>query len=762
MKYTNKFLGALCLATFGFASCADDYSLLDYDVKQPEVLQAYEYLEDYKPLKEYLAPDSNFKLGTGISAADYNNGGLVYRVATSNFNEVTAGNEMKYASVVGNDGSMNFDNVTAFVDAAQNAGQTIYGHTLAWHSQQNNRYLNGLIADFVDPNYDPELVPVTKTENRTCIIVEAADMVANPWDSQFFVTFPGVSFKEGDTWSFKMNVRADKEASVGTQTHTSAGNYIHWAGIGTIDFTTEWAEYSSEGAMTAEQVGGFTFAFNLNDFRSANKYYFDDFSFILNGEELFENANCDDPTGTTNFVSVYNQGAQFPSTIVDSYEYTVMEEVPTTQDVERTCIMVESQDMVSAAWDTQFWLIFPDVQFQKGQTVSVSMEVRADKEAYAGTQTHNGPGGYLHWAGIGTVNFTTDWEVYTFNGSIDNDAMVGGNAFAFNLNDFQSANKYYFDNISLKLDGVELVSNGNLDGDDMTNFVAKEYPAPGGSAARKIEKYTIEVPGGRTPQTPEQKRDTLKWAMDNWIKGMMTATKGYVTAWDAVNEPISGEGGEFYNLWSADNGDAANNFYWQDYLGDEEYVRFVVAKAREYYTGTEPLKLFVNDYNLESDWDQNKKLKSLIHWIEVWESDGVTKIDGIGTQMHISYYENAATQASKEAAIENMFELMAETGKLIKISELDMGYVDANGNSVKTANMTEEQHFAMAEYYKFIIKKYFEIIPAEQQYGITHWSPTDSPKGSGWRAEEPVGLWDAGYNRKHVYAGFADGLAGAE
>ena len=91
-----------------------------------------------------------------------------------------------------------------------------------------------------------------------------------------------------------------------------------------------------------------------------------------------------------------------------------------------------------------------------------------------------------------------------------------------------------------------------------------------------------------------------------------------------------------------------------------------------------------------------------------------------------------------------------------------MGYVDANGATVKTAAMTEEQHLAMAEFYKFIIKKYFEIIPAAQQYGITHWSPTDSPAGSGWRAEEPIGLWDAGYNRKHVYAGFADGLAGAE
>ena len=67
------------------------------------------------------------------------------------------------------------------------------------------------------------------------------------------------------------------------------------------------------------------------------------------------------------------------------------------------------------------------------------------------------------------------------------------------------------------------------------------------------------------------------------------------------------------------------------------------------------------------------------------------------------------------------------------------------------------------EYYKFIVKKYFEIIPVAQQYGITQWCATDAPGAPGdsnWRGGEPVGLWDSNYNRKHTYAGFADGLAG--
>ena len=109
-------------------------------------------------------------------------------------------------------------------------------------------------------------------------------------------------------------------------------------------------------------------------------------------------------------------------------------------------------------------------------------------------------------------------------------------------------------------------------------------------------------------------------------------------------------------------------------------------------------------------------MKSLIHWIEVWEENGA-RIDGIGTQMHVSYILNEADQKAQEDAIVNMFQLMAATGKLIKISELDMGIVEnAFGTGIKTEDVTYEQQLKMAEFYQFIIQKYFEIIPQAQQY----------------------------------------------
>ncbi len=764
MKYSRILF--LAAAVTGLASCAME-EVKEFPVDKPEYLEQYEYLKEYDVLKNYVnrtdSPD--FKLGAGVDASKFIGHGQEYLLAVSNFDEMTAGNAMKHASVVGNNGKMNFDVVTSFVDEAEKAGITVYGHTLAWHSQQNNKFLNTLIADRVDPNYTPELVPVEKMIDRTCIEVVSQDMVSAAWDTQFWI-MSATEFQAGDAWEVSMDIYALTEAAPGTQIHRSTpGDYLHWAAIGNPSFTTEWTTWSASGTIPSEGAGGSSIAFNLNDLATGNTWYFDNVSFKLNGVEQVVNGSCDDPEATASFYAKeYPAPNPSPARMVSQYKKIEMVELPKTQDIARTCVVVESDDMVDAPWDTQFWLYFPNNPMKEGDSWEVSMEVRADKEASSGTQTHVGPGGYIHWAAIGTVSFTTEWNTYTASGTVDA-SMNTGDAIAFNLNDFANANKYYFDNISFKLNGVEVIANGNCD--DLSgnaNFIAKEMRGAT-VGATIVDHYTIELPGGRTPQTPEEKKDTLTKAMDQWIKGMMEATKGKVAAWDAVNEAIAGVDGDgdgWYDLQSAENGDPSANFYWQDYLGAEDYVRLVVAKAREYYTGTAPLKLFINDYNLESDWDDNKKLKSLIHWINVWEADGQTTIDGIGTQMHVSFYANPDIQASKEEHVVKMFELLRDSGKLVKISELDMGYVDVDGNAVATVSMTEEQHQQMAAYYKFIVSKYLEIIPAAQQYGITQWCTTDASGslGTGWRGGEPVGLWDVNYGRKHTYAGFADGLQG--
>ena len=289
----------------------------------------------------------------------------------------------------------------------------------------------------------------------------------------------------------------------------------------------------------------------------------------------------------------------------------------------------------------------------------------------------------------------------------------------------------------------------------------------------KFQSFVIPT----RPQTAKEMHDTLVYAMDKWIKGMMNACGGKVKAFDLINEALSGGGNDGQGNYTLQHSSAYNPngnpdatwdvggdaFYWQDYMGDLEYVRQACRLARKY--GPSDVKLFINDYNLESEWDGNKKLKSLINWIKKWEADGVTKIDGIGTQMHISCFENSNHANNTKNAITNMFKLMAASGKLVRVSEMDMGYVRGSNrwaSSVKADELTEAEHKKMADLYEWIIKQYLTIIPVDQQWGICQWCTNDSPKNSGWRADEPVGIWTLSGYRKHAYAGFVRGLNGGE
>ena len=595
----------VALGTMLMASCAEEFDR-NFQAERPEKLEKYAYLTEYKALKEYVS-DPNFHLGVGTDATDYANQGVAYVVTNANFNETVAGNAMKMASCVGDDGSMDFGTVEAYVKAATNAGINVYGHTLAWHAQQPTAWLKTLIAD--------------------------------------------------------------KEAAVDPDN------------------------------MEYEEVI----------------------------EEQLSNPNCEG-ADATNFVCRDGDGGGDVTRIEDGVGV----------DGSRG-VRVHSIDNPTNEWDSQFFITTPNHVWKAGDKYEFKMKAKADKEASVNIQSHTTPGNYIHWSMLaGSYKITTDWQEFTFTGEVSGDqaGSDGLSTIAFNLNVLKEANNYYFDDMSWKS--------------------YTKVPIGGGEA---------------TPQTPEELLDTLTYAMDLWIGGMMEACKNeegtevIVKAWDVVNEAISGEDKDGDGIYDLQHGTVKikdlkknSDFFWQDYMGDLEYVRTAVKKARQY--GGNDLKLFVNDYNLESDWDQNKKLKSLIEWIKKWEADGVTKIDGIGSQMHISYYMNPQTQESKKKAIEESFKLMAATGKLVRISELDMGLVDADGNDIKTADVTEEQHHAMAEFYTWIIKKYKEIIPAAQQWGICQWCATDSPAGSGWRANQPVGLWDQNYYRKHTYAGFADGLSG--
>ena len=749
----NKYFGLALL--FISASCADD-KFVDFKTEKPESIAQYEYLNAYDALKTYIdrSTHPNFKLGVGVAANDFLKGEMVRSVAVANFDEVVAGNVMKYASIVADDGSMDFGTVTKFVEAAKTSGLTVYGHTLCWHSQQNNKWLNSLIANKPKP-VDPSSV------NRVLHIV-AGEPKDNVWDWEIYYDLDNV-LEIGKQYTLTLRIKGSNPGAFSFWPGMKDGSNTHYgfpectSGEGWIDNTIVFTPTSS--------IDRLRFCFG----KLGGDLYFDDVVLKADGSEanLLVNSSFDEDDishwttvswmglsygveelgesgSTVWFESIITNGDAEGEDVSCFYAtedgkggpYAApIGETGTGADGVGRAFIVKSADNPAEDHSTQFF-VKANTVLKEGDICKLSFKYKADKAAGSDSQTHKKPGEYIFYDAGVSVNFTTQWQKFekeftVTEQMVTNEGVQPFQTIAWNLAKFKEANTYYFDDIEF---GIQKKAEG-------------------------------------IPLTPEEKKEVLTNELERWIKGMMEACGGSVTAWDVVNEPISGggdDGNGNYALQSAtnpdDNGVGGQNFYWQDFLGDD-YVRIPIKFARKYFAenggNSGDLKLFINDYNLESWWDNNKKVKSLINWIKRWESDGETKIDGIGTQMHVSYILNEADQKKQEESIVNMFELLAASGKLIKITELDMGIVEkAFGEGIKTELVTFEQYQKMSDFYKFIIQKYFEIIPVAQQYGITQWAATDSPADSGWRKGQPIGLWELNYNRKHTYAGFADGLAG--
>ena len=703
---TNHKIWLSLLAGASLMGCADQ-TIDNFYVEKPASIAQYEYLNAYGNLKDYLSQragiNPDFKLGVGVSASDYNKFGQVYRITNANFHQITAGNAMKYASIVGDDGSMDFSTVTAFVDAASKAGVEVYGHTLCWHEQQNVKWLNSLIADKeldIDPNEKLEVedaihefkndakFPFYVMGYEPQIVDGILTVPEYPGEWYQFFVMDGLSTVPGRTYKVTAKVKGSKAGSMNVQ----LGN---WGATleKQMEFSDDWAECSvtidgvtTESSFVVFQPGTYDGKLEIEWVKLSHH---ESPAVEVESEITFK-------TYTDGPFPFFAMGCEPP--------------------VINGCIhFVPTGD-----WSQFFILPGGENPLTEGDYV-LYLDITASKNA----------------EGV-ELTMQNGWGDDAQKLSVPVPISAGDNV------------------VRLKFSGV---TGGKYD------VILKPQTTDATLDVRSVKVCKVEKLN-KIPVTPEEKAEILTAEMERWIKGMMEATAGQVKAWDVVNEAISGgPRGQRYDLQHAatGSGDQSNKFYWQDYLGDN-FVRIPVKFARKYFAenggNPEELKLFINDYNLESDRDDNQKLKSLIQWIEQWESDGETKIDGIGSQMHIKCYMNPETQASNEQHVVKMFELMAATGKLVRITELDMELCDENGNTVKTEDVTFEQHQAMAKFYKFVIDKYFEIVPLSQQYGICQWAQTDSPEGSGWRPGEPIGLWDLNYSRKPAYGGFADGLAG--
>ena len=271
--------------------------------------------------------------------------------------------------------------------------------------------------------------------------------------------------------------------------------------------------------------------------------------------------------------------------------------------------------------------------------------------------------------------------------------------------------------------------------------------------------HVEHTPDNHRPQTKQEMNDTIRYAINKWCDGLMEANAGRIKSFDLIDKALDSKAEIEPGILDLKH--STDQIFWQDYLEDathtgSELYGAIVSKAAseafvKYGGNAEELKFFVSETGLE---DQ-KRLESLKYWIKKWEDNGA-KIDGINAELNLTYVENA----DNETVVNTLLDNLVKTGKLIRLSNFDVKYQDADGNAVMADKITKEQRQKLADFHAFVIKAYMSKVPKEQQAGLCKGNIFDLSNGSG----DPVGLWSKATNgdwlRNATYKAFCDALSG--
>ncbi len=721
MKY-KYIIPAIALAAMSLIACDDSKMEWYKDPSHGEIteselpLQLAEKISRYAALKTYA---TDFTLGIGVGLDEYINNEAYRALVDENFHEITIGYAMKHGPMVKSDGSLDFTNVDKLFQQLQISGLGLYGHTLVWHQNQNASYLNGLIAPVVIPApagsnlldltglKDKSLGSGWNPQNKGAGISvvdgkglsatsQAVEMIASSSSAQPYslqLISPDIAAVSGHTYEISFYIRSDQPGKGRISFSGLENNYPYKDWYNTGGSWTAAFETTSEWKQVL---------FTVNDFNAATfKIQFDlgylpDVTYYIDVDNIWVRDLDAEPT----VVNLLTNGT-FDSDITGWSRYNGAADCmsyATGTDAYQGGGSLKITNATNAdEWSTQIHADFTTA-WELNKKYKVSFMIRSDAAGSMRCST-TGTARYQ-----GTVATTTTWTevVWEITGN--------GGETGLNLDMGKVAGTYYIDNV-------------------VVEEVAATKSAVARASATIVEK------------TDEEKAELIGGAMESWISQMVGHCKGVVKAWDVVNEPMDDGKPSSLKTGVGKTDLASDEFYWQDYLG-KDYAVTAFKLARQY--GNADDKLFINDYNLEYNL---AKCDGLIAYVDYIEGKGVT-VDGIGTQMHISITSNKDN-------IAQMFQKLAATGKLIKISELDI--------TVGTASPTTEQYAQQAEMYQYVIDMYKKYIPAAQQFTITIWGLSDDPKEHvNWLPDDAPNVWDANYNRKHAYKGVADGLAGKD
>lgn len=458
------------------------------------------------------------------------------------------------------------------------------GEICAWALTMGRNFQPSVINDDSDRArpFPADIVADETKEGNHVFVVDAAqvapvsddDAASVAWANQFWIQ-SNQGWKSGTQIKLHFRYRADHACTVGTQIHKQhPSDYLYYVGIGDVNFTDSWQEFDKTITISDPQSGGWSVAFNLNsdeaNGRTANKFYFDDFSwqylkldegFFVSGINATTTTSYDNLDNAIQFVeedgnlvatvgekgnnatyvdqimvsTVRGDDAAFkgatlkpngkikndpeewldyaPSTnakldlpglgvwkvyidtkynamafqMLEGKEYEEADPVAVVTNetnvvvngLERDDIKDDDHpDGTGNTYDNQFFLVAKRA-LKQGETTVVKFKYKASVAgATSGTQCHNGPGQYIHWAAIGSVTFGTDWQDFEksdFTVAAEADGMK---CIAFNLAEIKEACVYEFKDFQWYLsDGSldeGLTYENLIDAEGTANFFVKE------------------------------------------------------------------------------------------------------------------------------------------------------------------------------------------------------------------------------------------------------------------------------------------------
>ena len=773
MKFTKIIIPALASAML-LTGCDDqimqwgkpgdhaDVTSADLPLAVKEVIANYDNIKDYA--NQYTP---NMVIGIGCGADMYvNNENGEGDLVNANYQMFTPGNAMKSDAMLGNSGTINFATVDKLI-AAMPEGMKLYGHNFFWHTQQNQSYLKSLIAPTLVVESSSDIQTIIKNgdfekgdksswsswgnNSTTEACAEAAKegsyglKLVNPKDgTDYYVAQLAQDLDNvlevGKTYTIRFQAKSSVAGDVlqfGTQ------NSKDYSGEGYHAFTvgTDWTTIEYDYTCSKENINRIL----LNFGKVAGTFYLDNIEFGIKQEDPMDNIMAGDASdfegGTTGGWGSWGSNKE-SAEVVEGEGY------------KDTYGLVLKNKGDGNAWEAQCAYTFDDA-LQAGKKYIIQFYAKSTSTAgelqfqYQNGTTYQSQGGY------NTFSVGKDWTKceYEFTPTPED-----ANRIIFNFGKVGAT--YYLDNIKFGLAKTQ----GSEAGAKQLIFRAR------GKQHRAASKSYYVL------KTPAEKQAALEGAMDAWVSGVANhlKEKGVTPyGYDVVNEPIADGSNKFRGLdegiFGSDD-DAApeetvadglslnwgsNHWYWGYYVPDYHVKAFQLARK---YLPAET-KLFVNDYNLETS---PKKLEALVKFVnEIDTKNGSPIVDGIGTQMHVTLSssddatKNAENIAALKEKVDAMFQTMAATGKLVRVTELDI--------SLGTGSPSANQYKAQSDCYQMIVESYKANVPAAQQSGITIWSLSDNEaEHEYWLKGQVPNLFDKDYKRKWAYKGFCDGIAGED